>query len=492
MPQSAFFAAARQDPVLANVKLIAEPWDIGLGGYQVGHFPKSWSEWNDVFRRTMRNFWCREPGHLGELATRMTGSADLYRHRGRDPQASINHVTVHDGFTLADVVSYEQKHNEANGEDNRDGSDDNGTTNCGAEGPTDNPEIVATRRSLRCALMASLMLSQGVPLLLAGDEVGNSQGGNNNAYCQDNETGWVDWSGVGDANADITALIAQLTALRRRFPQLRTRRWVEDWTPDGGYGVKWLTPHATEMTESDWNFPDARFLAYVMGPAEDGRRAGLRRHQCSRQGHSLRAAELAALQGLDLAARHRHLGRRRNTAPPRRKPYCPCTHGAGLWRLGMSGRFGPLWGRETGTDFRLWAPAANTVDLLVGDQAARMRRVEDGWHVLERADLGPGARYRFRIDERIAVADPASHFQPEDVHGPSEVIDHDAYAWTAADWRGRPWHEAVILELHVGTFTEEGTFRAAIEKLDDIAAAGFTAIELMPVADFAGRAQLGL
>ena len=184
--------------------------------------------------------------------------------------ASINHVTVHDGFTLADLVSYERKHNEANGEDNHDGSDDNISTNCGVEGPTDDPAIIALRRRLRRNFLACLMLAQGVPHLLAGDEVGNSQAGNNNAYCQDNETGWVDWSGVEREGEDLTPLVAQLTHLRQRFPQLRTRRFVEGRRPDGSFGVLWLTPRATEMTEQDWNFPDGRFLSYVLGPLRPG------------------------------------------------------------------------------------------------------------------------------------------------------------------------------------------------------------------------------
>jgi glycogen operon protein len=269
-PNAPFFAAVRQDPVLCDVKMIAEPWDIGLGGYQVGNFPRGWSEWNDAFRRTLRNVWRGEPGHLGELAGRMTGSSDLYRHKGRDPRASINHITVHDGFTLNDLVSYEHKHNEANGEDNRDGSDDNASSNSGVEGPSDDPKVIARRTMLRRGLLASLMLAQGVPLLLAGDEVGNSQGGNNNAYCQDNEIGWTDWSGLGQPNSDLSGLVGQLTALRRRYPQLRARRWVDHWKPEGGYGVMWLTPQATEMQEHDWHFPEGRFLAYVLGPVEQG------------------------------------------------------------------------------------------------------------------------------------------------------------------------------------------------------------------------------
>src|SRR6185295_11417229 len=249
-PHSAFFTAVRQDPVLANVKLIAEPWDIGLGGYQVGGFPAGWSEWNDKFRSTLRRYWAGEGNLLGELARRMTASADLFAHDARSPRASINHITVHDGFTLADLVSYERKHNEANGEENRDGSDDNNSSNGGIEGATDNPDILAHRRQLRRNLLASLMLAQGVPLLLAGDEVGNSQNGNNNAYCQDNPIGWVDWSALGSDQDDMSGLVSRLAELRRRFSQLRPRHWVEGHRPDGSFDVLWLTPQATEMTES--------------------------------------------------------------------------------------------------------------------------------------------------------------------------------------------------------------------------------------------------
>ena len=265
-----FFAAIRQDPVLAGVKLIAEPWDLGPGGYRVGGFPSGWSEWNDRFRRLLRRYWSGEGNLIGELGRRMTGSADLFDHNNRAPRSSVNYVTVHDGFTLADLVSYQRKHNDANGEHNRDGSDENDNTNYGVEGPTDDPAIVQLRRQARRNLLASLMLAQGVPLLLAGDEVGNSQSGNNNAYCQDNPIGWVHWSALGDKEEDITSFVSKLTELRRRFPQLRARHWVEGRRPDGSFGVLWLTPHATEMTEHDWNFPEGRFLSYVLGPVGEG------------------------------------------------------------------------------------------------------------------------------------------------------------------------------------------------------------------------------
>jgi glycogen operon protein len=267
---SGFFTAIRQDPVLAQVKLVAEPWDVGLGGYQVGAFPSQWSEWNDRYRSAMRRYWAGEGSLIGEVSRRMTASSDLFNHDGRSPRASVNHVTVHDGFTLADLFSYSEKHNAANGEGNRDGANDNHSNNCGHEGPTDDPAILALRRQLRRNQLACLLLARGVPLLLAGDEVGNSQHGNNNAYCQDNETGWVNWTHLGDSEEDFSEFTGHLTALRRRFPQLRSRRWPNGRQADGSFGVLWLTPAADEMTEQDWNFPEGRFLSYVLAPGEAG------------------------------------------------------------------------------------------------------------------------------------------------------------------------------------------------------------------------------
>jgi glycogen operon protein len=268
---SAFFTAVRQDPVLASAKLIAEPWDLGLGGYQVGAFPSQWSEWNDRYRSAMRRYWSGEGSLIGEVSSRMTGSSDLFNHDGRTPRAGVNHITVHDGFTLQDLFSYNEKHNEANGEDNRDGSSDNLSNNCGHEGPTDDPLIVAIRRQLRRNQLACLLLAQGLPLILAGDEVGNSQFGNNNAYCQDNEIGWVGWEGLGREGDDLTEFVGHMTELRRRFPQLRSHRWLEGRRADGSYGVLWLTPVAEEMNQTDWNFPESRFLAYVLAPTEQRR-----------------------------------------------------------------------------------------------------------------------------------------------------------------------------------------------------------------------------
>lgn len=263
---SAFLTAVRQDPVLATAKLVAEPWDLGLGGYQIGAFPSQWSEWNDRYRSALRRYWSGEGSLIGDVSSRMTGSSDTFYHDDRKPRASINHVTVHDGFTLADLFSYNAKHNLANCEDNRDGSDANFSTNCGHEGPTDDPDIIALRRQLRKNQLACLMLAQGVPLILAGDEVGNSQNGNNNAYCQDNDVGWINWDGLGQAGDDLTDFIGNLATIRSSFPQITSQQWLDGRTANGSYGATWLTPAADEMKEQDWSFPEGRFLAYVLGP----------------------------------------------------------------------------------------------------------------------------------------------------------------------------------------------------------------------------------
>jgi len=265
---SALFDAIQRDLTLANVKLIAEPWDVGPGGYQVGAFPRDWSEWNDQFRDSVQRYWIAGGASIGDVAARMTGSADIFAHGGRTPRASINYVTAHDGFTLADLVSYERKHNEANHESNHDGMEANFSTNCGIEGPTDDPEVIGLRHRLRRNLLSSLLLARGVPFLLAGDEVANSQGGNNNAYCQDNEIGWIDWAGLHRDDHDLRSLVAQLTQLRRDYPQLRGHMWLQGRGEDGTFDVLWLTPEATEMSAQDWSFPNAKFLSYLLAPIE--------------------------------------------------------------------------------------------------------------------------------------------------------------------------------------------------------------------------------
>ena len=252
---SAFFDLVQQDPVVSQVKLIAEPWDIGDGGYQVGNFPPLWTEWNGKYRDTVRDFWRGEPATLGEFASRLTGSSDLYAHNGRRPAASINFVTAHDGFTLHDLVSYNEKHNEANGEENRDGESHNRSWNSGVEGPTDDPAIKELRERRVRNFIATLLVSQGVPMIAHGDEFGRTQQGNNNTYCQDSELTWIDWEA---ADLDLAAFTAALTQLRTDHPIFRRRRFFDGHPEPDAKGnverdIAWLTPSGAEMTPADWD-----------------------------------------------------------------------------------------------------------------------------------------------------------------------------------------------------------------------------------------------
>ena len=264
-PASSFQAAVRQDPVLSRVKLIAEPWDVGPGGYQLGGFGAGWAEWNDRYRDTARRFWRGDAGVLQEMAGRLSGSADLFDHQHRRPYDSINFVTAHDGFTLRDLVSYEQKHNEANGEENRDGHNANYSANYGAEGETQDPAISAIRRRQRRNLLATLLLSQGTPMLLAGDELGHTQGGNNNAYCQDNPTSWLDWTAIDDPDRDELAFVQALIELRRRHPILRWPAFLHALkSKDGIKDITWLGPDGREMTMEQWHDPEQRALGLML------------------------------------------------------------------------------------------------------------------------------------------------------------------------------------------------------------------------------------
>jgi glycogen operon protein len=268
---SAFFDLVQQDPVVSQVKLIAEPWDVGEGGYQVGNFPPLWSEWNGKYRDTVRDLWRGEPATLPEFAYRFTGSSDLYADDGRHPVASVNFVTCHDGFTLADLVSYNAKHNEANGEGGRDGSDDNRSWNCGTEGPTEDPAILALRKRQEGNFLATLLLSQGVPMLAAGDELGRSQQGNNNAYCQDNEISWVHWPTAATAEGAgpvLLELTQRLIRLRRGHPVFRRRRYLQGRPGRGADDqlgdVAWFTSGGEEMTEQDWEAGYAQSLTVFL------------------------------------------------------------------------------------------------------------------------------------------------------------------------------------------------------------------------------------
>jgi glycogen operon protein len=261
----AFFDIIHQDPVLSQVKLIAEPWDLGEGGYQVGNFPVGWTEWNGKYRDTVRRFWKGDGGVVSELATRLAGSSDLYSQSGRRPYASINFVTSHDGFTLNDLVSYNEKHNEANLENNQDGDNNNLSWNCGVEGPTNDPAIVALREQQKRNFLATLFLSQGVPMLCAGDEFSRTQHGNNNAYCQDNSLSWLHWD-WSPAQTDLVALTRYLIGLRREHPVLHRRKFFQGRSIRGA-GVKdiaWYEPRGNEMTDKAWADHFARCLGVLL------------------------------------------------------------------------------------------------------------------------------------------------------------------------------------------------------------------------------------
>jgi glycogen operon protein len=265
---SAFFDLVSQDPVVSRAKLIAEPWDVGqFDSYDLGRFPPLWREWNGKYRDTMRDFWRSHDVGLGEFATRFCGSSDLYAREHRRPTASVNLITVHDGFTLRDLVSYDGKHNEANGESNRDGTSDNRSWNCGAEGPSADPAILTLRARQSRAMLATLLLSFGVPMMLGGDELGRTQQGNNNAYCQDNEISWVDWS---QPDTELQDFASRLVAFRKRHPVFRRRRFLAGAEASE---LRWFTPGGTEMTDGDWSDASALTIALYLDGSDDPDRA---------------------------------------------------------------------------------------------------------------------------------------------------------------------------------------------------------------------------
>ena len=306
---STFFELVQQDPTVSQVKLIAEPWDVGPGGYQVGNFPPQWTEWNGKYRDTVRDFWRGEPATLDEFASRLTGSADLYEHTARRPVASINFVIAHDGFTLRDLVSYNEKHNEANGEDNNDGESHNRSWNCGVEGPTDDPEVNALRARQQRNFLTTLLLSQGVPMIAHGDELGRTQQGNNNVYCQDNELSWIDWA---RPTRDLIEFTRAVSALRAAHPVFRRRRFFSGGTvrqrgrpklPD----IAWFAPDGAEMTDEDW---ESGFAKSLGGLPERSRHTRPRRARAA--GH--RRFVRAVLQR-PLRADRLHAAARRSSAP---------------------------------------------------------------------------------------------------------------------------------------------------------------------------------
>jgi isoamylase len=263
---SSFFDVIHQDPVLSEVKLIAEPWDIGEGGYQVGNFPVLWAEWNGKYRDSVRAYWRSDPGTLQELGSRLTGSSDLYGDDGRKPHASTNFITAHDGFTLNDLVSYDHKHNEANGEGNRDGHDHNISYNFGAEGPTDDPEILREREKQKRNFIATLLLSQGVPMICGGDEMGRTQNGNNNAYCQDNEISWTRWD-LSARDRDLLEFTRRVTRIRREHPVFRRRHFFQGRQIRGSEleDITWLRPDGQQMSDEEWSTPHVRSFGMLLG-----------------------------------------------------------------------------------------------------------------------------------------------------------------------------------------------------------------------------------
>ncbi|MBN1654009.1 MAG: glycogen debranching protein GlgX [Deltaproteobacteria bacterium] len=519
----AFFDIIHQDPVLSHVKLIAEPWDLGRGGYQVGNFPIGWTEWNAKYRDAVRAYWKGDGGLIGELAFRLTGSSDLYEKSGRRPCASINFVTAHDGFTLHDLVSYNKKRNQANLEDNRDGENNNLSWNCGAsdsdEGLTEDLAIQALRERQKRNFLATLLLSQGVPMLIAGDEIGRTQNGNNNAYCQDNATSWIDWRLTSQAE-ELLAFVRNLIQIRKAHAVFHRRHFFQGRSIRGAdiKDLIWLNPEGQEMSEGEWNQSHARALGV--------RLSGEGLEECDDQGREVRDDDFF----LALNAHHeavefvlpsyrpetvwRTMVDTDRSEPKRREAVYECGSRVVLQPRSLallrqepaasddetkSNRHAMPFGTEVMEDgrvrFRLWAPACERVDLHLGDGEEKlvfpMAKRKDGWFEFVTHQAGAGSRYRYHINGETLVPDPASRFQPDDVHGASLVINPNAWRWSDDQWRGRPWEEAVIYEVHVGTFSESGTFRGVQEKLDYLVSLGVTALQLMPLADFPGSRNWG-
>ena len=365
---STFFELVQQDPTISQVKLIAEPWDVGPGGYQVGNFPPQWTEWNGKYRDTVRDFWRGEPATLGEFASRFTGSADLYEHDGRRPVASINFVTAHDGFTLADLVSYNEKHNDANGEDNNDGESHNRSWNCGVEGPTDDPAIQTLRARQQRNFLATLLLSQGVPMILHGDELGRTQHGNNNTYAQDSELSWVHWD---RADTPLIEFIAGVARLRKQHPTFRRARFFDGRPVRRGEGeplpdIVWLTPDGGEMVPEDWDAGFGRAIGvFLNGDGIRGRDARGERitdlnfliyfnaHDDSRRLHAARRGVRGAVGD---RRRHRRRRRRQRTREGRARP--------SRWRPRRSSSSAPTPRRTSSPTTRSphrWRPIAGAV-----------------------------------------------------------------------------------------------------------------------------------
>jgi pullulanase/glycogen debranching enzyme len=422
---SGFARTVRQDPVLQDAKLIAEPWDVGEGGYRVGGFPDPFSEWNGKYRDDVRAYWKGEGGLVGELAYRLTGSSDLYGKRG--PWASVNFVTAHDGFTLSDLVSYNEKHNEANGEGNRDGESHNDSWNGGVEGPTKDPEVLALRARQRRNFLATLLLSQGVPMILAGDEMGRTQKGNNNAYCQDNEISWLDWD-LSESDEDHLAFTRRLVRLREEHPAFRRMRFLKGRSEGGAPDATWLTPAGREMTDEEWNTAFARSLGLWIIGSGGGllyapRASPTTTSSSSSTPTTRRSPSPYPVPPKPAGASSSTPATRAAPTPTVSSSPATSTPGSALPRCPEGTSPGervkrhhqlPLGAEYLGdgmTRFTLWAPASEKVELLLEDDALPMKRHEDGTFALT-TRATPGIGYRYRVDGEGEVPDPASATNP--------------------------------------------------------------------------------
>jgi len=514
----AFFDIIHQDPVISQAKLIAEPWDLGEGGYQVGKFPPGWSEWNGKYRDCIRTYWKSHDNTLAEFALRFTGSSDLYSDSRRLPTASINFVTCHDGFTLEDMVSYNQKHNEANLEGNKDGESNNNSWNCGAEGPTNEPDIINLRNRQKRNFLATLFLSMGVPMLLAGDECGRTQRGNNNAYCQDNDISWLDWENM---DADLLEFTKKVINLRKKHPVFSSPNWFQGKAIKGKdlTDIAWFMPDGSEMLDADWNKSYAKSLGVFLN------------------GHGINARDKKGKKIIDddfYIIFNAHYEPLTFTLPGKKwgNPWqiifdtsdnfveeSELYYGAGdpifvearsvvLFRhrslktlkAGLSHEF-DLTKKKLGVSFfensgevLLWSPFASCIEIDIFSPKSikiPMHKQDDGYWSLQTEFLKKGSLYRFIIDGKESRPDPASVSQPAGVHGSSHAIDLLDFNWEDKKWQNIPLSSMIIYELHTGTFTEKGTFDAITEKLDYLKELGINSIELMPVSQFPGKRNWG-
>ncbi len=514
----AFFDIIHQDPVISQVKLIAEPWDLGEGGYQVGKFPTGWSEWNGKYRDCIRTYWKSHDNTLGEFAIRFTGSSDLYSDSRRLPTASINFVTCHDGFTLEDLVSYNQKHNEANHEDNRDGESHNKSWNCGAEGPTKDTDILILRNRQKRNFLATLFLSMGVPMLLAGDECGRTQRGNNNAYCQDNEISWLDWENM---DTELCEFTRKLIKLRKRHPVFSSPNWFQG-KPIKGKGltdIAWFLPDGEEMLEDDWNKSYAKSLGiFLNGQGINARdqkgkkitddnfyiifnahyepltfflpdkKWGNPWHKIFDTSDTfVEENELYYSSGDQIYVEGRSVVLFRHSSLKDKTTGLSNEFDINKKKLGVSFT-------ENAGEVLLWAPFAKSIEIDVlspKNIKIPLKKQDDGYWWLSSDFIKKGSLYQFIIDNKESRPDPASVSQPSGVHAPSHAVDLCDFKWEDKKWQNIPLSSMIIYELHTGAFTEKGTFEGIIEKLDYLKELGVNTIELMPVAQFPGSRNWG-